>query len=161
MIFEKDVVWRTGGEGNILFTEMVDIIKKHVKFGSKVFIGTDSFVRNKKVTFATAVCLSGKELPNRYFFFRIKESHPKHCKLSMRIIKEAQRTVELAEHLMGNYSISSDQIELHLDVSAPEMNNATSKFSDMLRGYVTSYGLECKIKPNAWASQTVADRHSK
>jgi predicted RNase H-related nuclease YkuK (DUF458 family) len=31
----------------------------------------------------------------------------------------------------------------------------------MLRGYVTGAGFECRVKPNAWASQTVADKHSK
>jgi predicted RNase H-related nuclease YkuK (DUF458 family) len=41
------------------------------------------------------------------------------------------------------------------------LKNATSKFSDMLKGYVAGAGFECRIKPDAWASQSIADRHSK
>ena len=52
-------------------------------------------------------------------------------------------------------------IELHLDVSPFAAKEGTSKFSEMLKGYVQGYGFECKLKPNAWASQSVADRHSK
>ena len=69
--------------------------------------------------------------------------------------------MELAEHIMNNYDINSEDIELHIDVSPFYMKNGTSKFSDMLRGYVAGAGFECRVKPEAWASQSVADKHSK
>ena len=31
----------------------------------------------------------------------------------------------------------------------------------MLKGYVQGYGFEYRLKPDAWASQSIADRHSK
>ena len=52
-------------------------------------------------------------------------------------------------------------MEVHVDVSPFNAKQGTSKFSDMLKGYVNGYGFDCKIKPNAWASQSVADKHSK
>ena len=67
----------------------------------------------------------------------------------------------MAEHLMESHKIKSEDIELHIDVSPFQSKTATSKFSDMLRGYVTGAGFECKLKPDAWASQSVADKHSK
>ena len=62
---------------------------------------------------------------------------------------------------MEDCFIKPHNIELHLDVSPFSANNGTSKFSEMLRGYVVGFGLDCKLKPNAWAGQTVADKHSK
>ena len=50
-------------------------------------------------------------------------------------------------------------IELHLDVSPFGTNNGTSRLFEMLKGYVQGYGFECRLKPNVWASQSVADRH--
>ena len=62
---------------------------------------------------------------------------------------------------MNFENIESENIDLHIDVSPFNLKNGTSKFSDMLKGYVAGAGFECRIKPDAWASQTVADRHSK
>ena len=33
--------------------------------------------------------------------------------------------------------------------------------TDMLKGYVQGYGVDYRLKPDAWASQTIADKHSK
>ena len=70
-------------------------------------------------------------------------------------------SVEIADLLINQYGIPRNKIELHLDVSPIESKTKTSKFSDMLKGYVNGAGFVCKIKPDAWASQSVADRHSK
>jgi predicted RNase H-related nuclease YkuK (DUF458 family) len=63
--------------------------------------------------------------------------------------------------LVDEYSFNPSDIELHLDVSPFNLNNGTSKYSDALKGYVQGYGLDCRLKPDAWASQTIADKHSK
>ena len=62
---------------------------------------------------------------------------------------------------MEEYNFDPSLIELHLDVSPFSAGNATSKFSDMLKGYVQGYGFDFRLKPNAWASQSIADKHSK
>ena len=62
---------------------------------------------------------------------------------------------------MTEYGFEPSTIELHLDVSPFNLNNGTSKYSDMLKGYVQGFGLDYRLKPDAWASQTIADRHSK
>ena len=63
--------------------------------------------------------------------------------------------------LMEEYNFNPANIELHLDVSPFSAGNATSKFSDMLKGYVQGYGFDYRLKPEAWASQSIADKHSK
>ena len=81
--------------------------------------------------------------------------------LLTRISEETRRSIELAEFIAMKTNCDPQSIELHLDISPTETNHATSRFSDMLKGYVAGCGFPCKVKPNAWASQSVADRHSK
>lgn len=153
--------WITGSDEQINFGDVLKIVQKYVDNGSKIFIGSDSFVSGKQTCFATTLCLHGAMNGGRYFFY--KENLPKnlHKQLVTRITEETRRSVELAEILMTEYGFDCNDIELHLDVSPFNANNATSRLSDMMKGYVQGYGLSCRLKPNAWASQSIADRHSK
>jgi predicted RNase H-related nuclease YkuK (DUF458 family) len=153
--------WFTGNNKEICFKDLVQNVKEAVTKGSRVFIGTDSFISKNRINFATAICLFGGNSPSHYFFSREYVPKNTYKALVTRITEEVRRSVELAEYLMENHEINSDNIELHVDVSPFHMKTATSKFSDMLKGYVTGAGFECKLKPNAWASQSVADKHSK
>lgn len=153
--------WITGSSQHVDFLEVISLVKQHVARGSKIFIGSDSFVSGKKTCFATTLCLHGGQDGGRYFFY--KENVPKniHNQLATRITEETRRSVELAEMLMTKYGFDCNNIELHLDVSPFNANNGTSRLSDAMKGYVQGYGLSCRLKPNAWASQSIADRHSK
>lgn len=153
--------WSTGSNKQIDFYEILKITKEHTIKGAKVFIGSDSFISQKKVCFASVICLYGPETPSRYFFF--KETIPKkqYTALVSRITEETRRSVEIGCLLMDEYGFDPQFIELHLDVSPFSAGNATSKFSDMLKGYVQGYGFDFRLKPDAWASQSIADKHSK
>ena len=153
--------WNTGSDKNIDFYEMLKILKDYVSNKSKIFIGTDSFISNQKVCFATAICLYGGNLPARYFFFKEKVNKKPFSALVSRITEETRRSVEIGCMLMEEYNFNPANIELHLDVSPFSAGNATSKFSDMLKGYVQGYGFDYRLKPEAWASQSIADKHSK
>ena len=158
-IIEKH--WITGSGDQIDFYEILRILKYNILKGSRIFIGTDSFVSNNKICFASAVCLYGTGGPSRYFFFKEKVKKRPFNILITRITEEVKRSVDIACLLVEEYNFKSSNLELHLDVSPFSAGNDTSKFSDMLKGYVQGYGLEFKLKPDAWASQSIADRHSK
>ena len=153
--------WITGSNKLIDFYEILKIVKNYTIKGSKIFIGTDSFLTSKKVCFASAICLYGSNLPSRYFFFRENISNKNFKALVSRITEETRRSVEIGCLLIDEYNFSPENIELHLDVSPFSAGNATSKFSDMLKGYVQGYGFDYRLKPDAWASQSIADKHSK
>ncbi len=153
--------WVTGSSKNIDFYDLLKMTRQYILSGAKVFIGTDSFISKNKVCFASAVCLHGGENTGRYFFY--KEDIPKaqYTQLVSRITEETRRSVEIACLFMDEYGIDPQKIELHLDVSPFGTNNGTSKYSDMLKGYVQGFGIDYRLKPDAWASQTIADKHSK
>jgi len=153
--------WITGSDEQIEFDDLLKLTQEYVERGSKIFIGCDSYTSNRKICFATTLCLYGGQDPGRYFFFKEKVSKKYHNQLVTRITEEVRRSVELAEFFMTEYNLDPNNMELHLDVSPFHANNGTSKFSDMLKGLVQGSGFACKLKPNAWASQSIADRHSK
>ena len=66
-----------------------------------------------------------------------------------------------ADRITTEFKIPHNNIEVHIDASPVEAKMKTSRFIEMLQGYVTGAGFIYKVKPNAWASQTVADKHSK
>tara|TARA_R100001510_G_C7651522_1_gene209211 strand:+ start:1605 stop:2087 length:483 start_codon:yes stop_codon:yes gene_type:complete len=153
-------LWTTGSGEKLRFNKVEAIVSSHHKKERKIFIGSDSFIKNKKICFVTAICLL-KKGSNRYFYYRENVSLSQYRNLPTRITEEVRRSIEIAEHFVTNYKIPAETFELHLDVSPSAEKNETSRFSEMLKGYVQGYGLSCKLKPNAWASQSVADRHSK
>ena len=157
----QDKNWHTGSNQPITFEEIKEIVIDYVERGAKVYIGSDSFLTQGKVNFASTICLHARSVGGRYFFFRDKLQSKQFINLVARITEETRRSVEIAEVLMNETSINPDNIELHLHVSPFNANQATSKFSEMLKGYVVGFGLDCKLKPNAWAGQSIADKHSK
>ena len=79
-MFEKE--WTAGNNNKISFDELIKILKSYNLKGSKIFIGTDSFITNRKVIFASAICLHGKSVSGRYFFIREKEDSKKYIRVS-------------------------------------------------------------------------------
>lgn len=158
-IVEKN--WVTGSDAEIDFYDLLNLSREYILKGSKLFIGSDSFISKEKICFATALCLHGGDMSGRYFFFKDFVPKTQFVNLVSRITEETRRSVEIASMLMEEYGVEPSNIELHLDVSPFSANNGTSKYSDMLKGYVQGFGIDYRLKPDAWASQTIADKHSK
>ena len=153
--------WNTGSNDNISFNNIIEQIKKHTLLKGTVYLGTDSFFIKDYCIFATAICLYGadKQQGGRYFFTKSKISKDKFPELSIRMIKEAEKTINLANVIMNE--VDTAKLELHLDISPQENDEGTSHLAKMLVGYVRGSGYECKIKPHAFAAASIADKHSK
>ncbi len=161
MILLDNKNWTSGSGIGINFESVEQKIVEHSQKNKKIFIGSDSFITRNQICFASAVCLLTPSFGGRYYFYKENVPLRRYSTLATRITEEVRRSIEIAEYFMNSYDIPPDRLELHLDVSPFAAKNGTSKLSDMLKGYVQGYGLTCKLKPNAWASQSVADRHSK
>lgn len=157
----ENLNWITGSGNKSSLQEISELIKKSIESGAKIYIGTDSFVAKGSVTFASAICLYQKGVISKYYYSRTKKDKDKYGSLINRLLEETRKSIEIGTYFSENCKINSRSIELHLDVSPIHLKNATSRFSDMLKAYATGHGFKCKIKPNAWASQSVADKHSK
>ena len=153
--------WSTGSGEEISFEEILDIIGDHAAHNGEISVGTDSFLKKKECIFSTAICLYGadNQTGGRYFVKRNKIKKSTYKTLVQRITEEVQRSIEIGFKILEVHPVID--IELHLDVSESGKDKKTSKFSDMLVGYATGAGFECKVKPYAFAAASVADKHSK
>ena len=153
--------WNTGSKDIIEFKDIIEHIKKHTLLNGTVYIGTDSFFIKNECIFATAICLYGadNQQGGRYFFTKSRINKSRFPELSIRMIKEAENTINLSNTIMDE--VPNAMLELHLDISPQENNEGTSHLAKMLVGYVKGSGYECKIKPYAFAAASIADKHSK
>jgi predicted RNase H-related nuclease YkuK (DUF458 family) len=160
-MLNSTTTWNTGSKNIIDYNTIIEQIKEHSKQNGTVYIGTDSFFIKNKCIFSTAICLYGadKQKGGRYFYTKTSLNKKQFPELSIRMIKEAENTILIANNIIDE--VPSAILELHLDISPHENNEGTSHLANMLIGYVRGSGYECRVKPDAFAAASIADRHSK
>lgn len=138
-----------------------DIIQEIDKVSSKInqiYVGSDSMVYTNHIIFVTAICLhSNKNKIGNYFFDRHRVKREKYS-LKLRIFKEIEDSINIAQTLRTYYP--DHKIEIHADVNSKE-NATTYKFIKAISGWMNGCGFDCAFKPNSWASSAVADWHTK
>ena len=151
--------WITGSGTQITFGEIVSLIISHSQNSGKVYVGCDSHLKKGLCIFATAICLhGGSEKTSRYFFRREKSLKKSNLILRARINAEVERGLNVIFILME--AVPNAEIEMHIDIGR-NVKCKTRSFVDAITGWVRSTGVPCKIKPDAWASASVADKHTK
>jgi predicted RNase H-related nuclease YkuK (DUF458 family) len=153
--------WFTGSGKKISFEKIIDVILEHRDNNGKISVGTDSHIKKQDCIFSLAICLYGADSQNggRYFIKRTKINKKRYPDMLQRILAEVQKSVEFSLKLLELIPVLD--IEIHLDISDSHKNNGTSKFAEMLTGYAKGAGFNYKIKPDAYAATSVADKHSK
>ena len=153
------MIWLTGSGKKINFFDITQRIKTHNKKKGQVFIGTDSHIKQGKCTFTTTIILLGAEEQCGGIYFYKKEKYNEPELFYNRILKEAEKSINLAMKITE--ICPSTNLEIHMDVSPEEKNEKTSRMAKMLMGYATGSGFKCKIKPDSFAATPVADKHTK
>ena len=153
-------MWHTGSGSQVEIEYILEAIDLHSQNGGNVFVGCDSQLKKRECIFSTVICLHGAENQQGgiYFFNREKLKKKSFPSMLMRLTKEVEKSVEMA--LLISEIIPEIDVEIHIDASTKETEK-TSRFADMLRGYARGAGFKCKLKPDAWASNSIADKHSK
>ena len=153
--------WNSGSGQKTSFEDILDIVKQHSKNNGTVYVGTDSFFIKDQCIFSNAICLYGADgqKGGRYFFIKKKVPKKAFSNLAIRMLKEAEETIEIAKII--SHANPSTKLELHLDDSSADKKEKTSSYADMLIGYARGVGFKCKVKPDAFAATSIADKHSK
>ncbi len=161
MIREKEPIWHTGNGDQIRFDDVILQIEDYIRSGGKIFIGTDSQIKGDTIVFASAICLHGNFNHRKYatyFFSKSRFKREEYSALRYRIMQEVQRSIDLAIDLIKKYP--SAEVEIHVDVGLTK-KSATRKYVDTISGWLKGMGIDCKMKPESWASSAVADHHTK
>lgn len=159
--YEAEIVkWFTADGYEITPFELKNALNNHINRKGKLFIGCDSYLTHDKCVFASAICLHGAEnqVGGNYYWYRRNIHSEKYQNFSLRMFQEAHNALGLALWLVENFPNAN--IEVHIDVSS-NPDEKSYKYSDALSGMIKGAGFKCKIKPDAWAANSVADKHSK
>ncbi len=137
-----------------------DIIKflSDTSDNSTVHVGCDShFVKNKCIyAIVVAVCTPGRG--GTYFFARRKLKRKNFLNMKLRLLKEVENCLALADLI--SEKTHRDDIQVHLDINPNKLYKSSLVFTSAT-SWVKSQGYECIVKPDAWASSCLADTYAK
>lgn len=155
----KDGVIRTFEGAEISYDDFIKEMRSLNAEGLDVYIGTDSQVIKQKISIATCICFYKRGITkNRVFYVKKRVSEERYPTLRARMLFEAYTSLEAAlevdPYVEGGLTV-------HLDIGSDFRINKTAKFSKELQILVKSQGFGCEIKPNSWASSSIADMYTK
>ena len=153
-------MWFTGSGESVNIQHILEKVKKHSLENGTVFIGCDSQVTKELCVHSTVICMHGadNQYGGYYFFKREKNNRNVYSTMLLRLLREVELSIQIGYKIL-EHNPDTD-IEIHIDANSKK-DQPTGKFSDMLMGYARGAGFKCKIKPEAWASNSIADKHSK
>ena len=139
-------------------------INEDKRFLYRLIIGTDSQV-SRQVDFVNAIVIHRKGRGARYFWRRVTREYKTPLSLKARMFTEASLSVELAievlellqKALAGAFIEIAPHMEVHIDIGN---KGPTRDMIKELVGFVRGSGFEAKIKPEAYAASTVADKYT-
>lgn len=157
MKYDSEIDWNDGDK-TVSESEVCEKIKSYVEEGGIIYIGTDSMLKNNICKFASVVAIHSneKKIAN-YFFKKQAVKNKMYNTLQNKIFEEVDCSLVIANHFSKLFP--NAQIEVHVDVGKTNKSK-TRVYVDTIKGWVTGYGFNCKIKPLSWASY-IADWHSK
>ena len=169
----NEITWRRVDHG-IINEPLVDylegLIETQLELGNtlKLCIGTDSQVKGKGFKYATAIILEmkqpmgivagemtykglGAKVISGVFFEkqlpRIKE----------RMLKEVQLSINVGYHLLDLVEVYEVDLEIHADVNPKEDAGSNCALKEAI-GFMTGMGFKYKVKPDAYAASSGADK---
>ena len=137
--------------------EFLESVKWHVSSGFCVYVGTDSKVNKDNIFLVSVICFHAPGMSGKVFSVKENINRKLYPTLRSRMLLEANRSLEIAMELDPYVK---GKIEVHLDVG-DTIKSKTSAYEQELQSLIVSQGYVCEIKPNSWASSSVADRVTK
>lgn len=150
--------WYSGAGACTTWEQIISDVKQSVLAGWRVYVGADSMRDQRDCTFVVTVCIHNPGAGGRYYFRRFKCPTRIFPTLRTRIFREAAEAIDVTLTLLSD--VPGAPIEIHLDVNR-DKRYETGTFSEQVVGYARSIGVECKIKPDSWASSGIADKHTR
>jgi predicted RNase H-related nuclease YkuK (DUF458 family) len=157
-VAEKLTNWISGVGQPHTWEDIIGDVRSAIDRGSRIFVGADSMKEQKDCTFVVTVCIYNPGAGGRYYFNRFKQPTKTFPTLRARIFQEAAEAIDVSLQLLAE--IPGAPLEIHLDVNR-DKRYETGKFSEQVVGYARSIGVECRIKPDSWASSDIADKHTR
>jgi len=140
-----------------VISDIVDLMEEDPDIPYEIIVGTDSHSSSGEMDFVSAVIIHRVGKGGRYYWRRVRAS--KIYTLRQKIYKEATLSFELAKAVMEELETRTPldyNLEIHVDVGE---RGPTRELIDEVVGMIIGSGFAVKIKPEAYAASTVADKH--
>ncbi len=148
--------------GELLFNAVVQAIVDEMHADPKaryeLLVGTDSSVNGPHVDYVSAIVVHKVGKGGRYYWTRVREK--KTFSLRQRIWREAWLSFELAQRLLkglSSFAPLAFNLEIHVDIGE---NGPTKELIDEVVGMIIGSGFAVRIKPQAYAASSVADKYT-
>ena len=159
ILLDKKPFWVVPGGGQLTAESFMSEAKDLITNGSKVYVGTDSMARGSSCIFVTVVAFHNNDQKiAKYYYKKFKAINPEYMNLKNKINEEVNLSVQAAQKI--NEFSPGTPIELHVDIGKNK-ENKTRVMMSTVAGWVTGMGYDLKIKPESWASSSIADNHTK
>lgn len=126
---------------------------KNIKL--KVYIGTDSQVKQSVTEFATVIVFLREK--NGGFMFIHNEKTSQSLHLKERMLLEVSKSVEIAYALCDLFIEYDVEMEVHADINTNSQFKSNEALKDAM-GYIMGMGFAFKAKPDSFASSCCADK---
>jgi uncharacterized protein len=141
-----------------MYRDLVGFMADDPSASYKLIVGSDSQARQDLV-FVTAVVCHRLGKGARYYYQRVR--HRRMASLRQRIFYETSLSLEVAGDLSRMFAERGPndvELEIHLDIGP---DGETRDLIREIVGMVMGSGFMAKIKPDAYAASSVADRYTK
>ena len=157
MLTLDSLQWFNAQSENTSIESILNFIRSK-KGQSTIHVGCDShFVKNNCVyAIVIAVCTPGRG--GTFFFARRKFKRKNFLNMKLRLLREVESCLALADVLSEKLGI--EDIRVHLDINPNKLYKSSLVFTSAT-SWVKSQGYECIVKPDAWASSCLADAYAK
>ena len=154
------MVWRKFS-GEIISIPIAEHVKKCIEEETaknnklKVYIGTDSQVKQSVTEFATVIVFLREKNGGFMFIHNEKTNQPLHIK--ERMLLEVSKSVEIAYALCDLFIEHDVEMEVHADINTNSQFKSNEALKDAM-GYIMGMGFAFKAKPDSFASSCCAIR---
>lgn len=160
--------------GKTIDEPIVDYLEKVIEeelgkgYALRVSIGTDSQKAEKGTyKFATVILIKTSEdlggvvvgrgglIISSTYYHSFKQTNKEL--VNERMVFEVSKSVEVAYSLAPLLDLYEIPLEIHADIN-PDPEHESNKALQQAVGYILGMGYEFKVKPDAWAASSAADK---
>ena len=139
--------------------QITEEITEYSSKGCTLYVGADSMLISETCVFAVVIALHDRDHKiAKYFYRKIKKTESKYRDIKLKILEEVNLAVEAAHFILE--SCPEAKLEIHVDISTKKSHKSSSLYSTV-KGWVAGLGVPLKVKPDSWASSSIADWHTK
>ena len=153
-------LWIDASTGRpILFDDIKKRIEEYTQRGGTIYVGADSMLHASTCSFASVIAFHSSELRvATYYYKKNKLKEEKFKDVKVKILHEVDLALEAAQLVID--SCPNAKLEVHVDISTKKQH-LTSRLYSTVKGWVSGLGYNLKVKPDSWASSSIADWHTK